>query len=80
VTGEHRELRAAAPRRPRDHADSQRRPVGRPGTRSSYTYQLGDLRVRAPLPIDADDAVATMQLIDDCYRLAGFQPGRGRRR
>jgi predicted dehydrogenase len=52
--------------------------VERLGTRSSYTYQLealrAHLRAGAPLPIDADDAVATMQLIDDCYRLAGFQP------
>jgi hypothetical protein len=52
--------------------------VERLGTRSSYTYQLEalreHLRAGAPLPIDADDAVATMQLIDDCYRLVGFQP------
>jgi predicted dehydrogenase len=52
--------------------------VERLGTRSSYTYQLealrAHLRAGAQLPIDADDAVATMELIDDCYRLAGFQP------
>ena len=48
------------------------------GRRSSYTYQLEALRAHlrdgAPLPIDADDAVATMELIDACYRAAGFQP------
>jgi predicted dehydrogenase len=52
--------------------------VERLGTRSSYTYQLeavrAHLRQGAALPIDADDAVATMRLIDDCYRAAGFQP------
>jgi predicted dehydrogenase len=32
------------------------------------------LRDGAPLPIDADDALATMELIDACYRAAGFQP------
>jgi predicted dehydrogenase len=48
------------------------------GTRSSYTYQLEAFaaRVRAgtPLPLDADDAVATMTLIDESYRAAGFEP------
>jgi predicted dehydrogenase len=48
------------------------------GKRSSYTYQLEALRRHlregAPLPIDTDDAVATSQLIDDCYRAAGFSP------
>lgn len=48
------------------------------GKRSSYTYQLEALsallRKGVPLPIDADDAVHTMQLIDDCYRAAGFHP------
>ena len=48
------------------------------GRRSSYTYQLEALRAHlrdgAPLPIDADDAVANMQLVDDCYRAAGFSP------
>jgi predicted dehydrogenase len=48
------------------------------GRRSSYTYQLEALRAHlcedAPLPIDADDAVATAQLIDDCYLAAGFTP------
>ena len=48
------------------------------GRRSSYTYQLeafaAHLRDRAPLPTDADDAVANMQLIDDCYRAAGLTP------
>jgi predicted dehydrogenase len=46
------------------------------GTRSSYRYQLdafaGAVLDGAPLPIDADDAVATMALIDECYRAAGF--------
>jgi hypothetical protein len=48
------------------------------GRRSSYTYQLEALRAHlrdgASLPIDADDAVANMQLVDDCYRAAGFSP------
>ena len=46
------------------------------GTRPSYRYQLdafaGAVLDHAPLPIDADDAVATMALIDECYRAAGF--------
>lgn len=46
------------------------------GRRTSYTYQLealaAQLRTGAALPIDADDAVATMELIDECYRAAGF--------
>ncbi|GAA1615230.1 Gfo/Idh/MocA family oxidoreductase [Kribbella sancticallisti] len=48
------------------------------GRRSSYTYQLeaftAHLREGTPLPIDADDAVDTMELIDACYREAGLQP------
>lgn len=48
------------------------------GTRLSYTYQLeaftARLRDGDPLLIDADDAVANMQLIDECYRAAGFEP------
>jgi predicted dehydrogenase len=56
--------------------DSER--TERLGTRSSYTYQLEAFadRVRggAPLPLDADDAVTTMTLIDAAYRAAGFEP------
>jgi predicted dehydrogenase len=48
------------------------------GKRSSYTYQLeavsASLRLEATFPIGTNDAVETMQLIDDCYRTAGFQP------
>jgi predicted dehydrogenase len=48
------------------------------GRRPTYTYQLEALRAHlrdgAPLPIDADDALATMELIDACYHAAGFQP------
>ncbi|MEU6141941.1 Gfo/Idh/MocA family oxidoreductase [Streptomyces sp. NPDC047081] len=48
------------------------------GTRSSYTYQLEAFAARvregAPLSLDADDALATMTLIDECYRAAGFEP------
>jgi predicted dehydrogenase len=48
------------------------------GTRSSYTYQLAAFAARvregAALPLDADDAVATMTLIDASYRAAGFGP------
>ncbi|MET9908169.1 Gfo/Idh/MocA family oxidoreductase [Streptomyces sp. NPDC006476] len=48
------------------------------GTRSSYTYQLEAFAARvrggAPLPLGPQDAVATMTLIDACYRAAGFEP------
>lgn len=48
------------------------------GTRSSYTYQLealaAHIRRDSPLPLDADDALATMRLIDESYRAAGFEP------
>ncbi|MET7683844.1 Gfo/Idh/MocA family oxidoreductase [Streptomyces sp. NPDC005423] len=48
------------------------------GRRSSYTYQLESFAARlrggAPLPMGPDDAVRTMTLIDECYRLAGFEP------
>ncbi|MFF5955342.1 Gfo/Idh/MocA family protein [Streptomyces luteogriseus] len=47
------------------------------GPRSSYTYQLEAFAARvrggAPLPLDADDAVTTMELIDACYLKAGFE-------
>ncbi|QLH19698.1 Gfo/Idh/MocA family protein [Streptomyces sp. Rer75] len=46
------------------------------GRRSSYTYQLeafaAQLRHGAPRPLDAEDALTTMRLVDDCYRAAGF--------
>jgi predicted dehydrogenase len=46
------------------------------GTRSSYTFQLeafiAAVRGGAPVPTGPDDAVATMTLIDRCYRLAGL--------
>jgi predicted dehydrogenase len=48
------------------------------GDATSYTYQLrafiGAVRRRAPYRTDADDAVVTMSLIDDCYRSIGLQP------
>jgi predicted dehydrogenase len=48
------------------------------GSRSSYTYQLealaAHLREGTPLITDADDAVATMELIDETYRAAGLEP------
>jgi predicted dehydrogenase len=54
------------------------RRVERLGTRSSYTYQLeafiAAVRTGAPMPTDANDAVATMRLIDECYLRAGLQP------
>ncbi len=57
-------------------ADGER--TERLGTRSSYTYQLEAFAARvregAPLPLDPDDAVATMRLIDACYRAAGLAP------
>jgi predicted dehydrogenase len=52
--------------------------VERLGRRSSYTFQLealaAHLRDGAPLPTDAEDAVRTMELIDECYRAAGLGP------
>ena len=46
------------------------------GRRSSYTFQLeafaAHLRGGAPLALDAEDALTTMRLIDDCYQAAGF--------
>ncbi|MEU4195052.1 Gfo/Idh/MocA family oxidoreductase [Kribbella sp. NPDC026611] len=46
------------------------------GTRTSYAYQLdafaGAVRNGAPVLTDADDAVATMELIDACYLAAGM--------
>ncbi|MGC9541894.1 Gfo/Idh/MocA family protein [Streptomyces sp. UG1] len=57
-------------------ADGER--TERLGTRSSYTYQLealaAHIRRDAPLPLDAEDALATMTLIDESYRAAGFEP------
>jgi predicted dehydrogenase len=48
------------------------------GTTSSYTYQLEAfvraVREGAPMPIDVDDAVRNMRLIDECYVAAGLQP------
>ncbi|TWD82249.1 putative dehydrogenase [Kribbella amoyensis] len=48
------------------------------GTRTSYTYQLeafaGAVREGKPVLTDAEDALATMQLIDACYRDAGMSP------
>jgi predicted dehydrogenase len=48
------------------------------GNRTSYTYQLqafiDAVRDGAPYRTDADDAVATMSLIDDCYRTIGLAP------
>ena len=48
----------------------------RPGLRPSYAYQLeafaAAVRDGVPVPTDADDAVATAELIDDCYRASGF--------
>jgi predicted dehydrogenase len=48
------------------------------GLRPSYAYQLeafaAAIRDGAPLPTDAEDAVTTAELIDDCYRAAGFDP------
>ncbi len=49
----------------------------RPGMRPSYAYQLeafaAAIRDGAPVPTGGDDAVATAELIDDCYRAAGFE-------
>ncbi|MGW0827240.1 Gfo/Idh/MocA family protein [Streptomyces sp. NPDC002845] len=46
--------------------------------RSSYAYQLdafaAHVREGAPSALDAEDALATMRLIDECYEKAGFGP------
>jgi predicted dehydrogenase len=51
------------------------------GDVTSYTWQLrafvDAVRLGAPYRTDADDAVATMSLIDDCYRALGLQPRPG---
>jgi predicted dehydrogenase len=48
------------------------------GDATSYTYQLqafiDAVRKGAPYRTDADDAVVTMSLIDDCYRSIGLPP------
>ncbi|MCW2848197.1 MAG: oxidoreductase domain protein [Marmoricola sp.] len=48
------------------------------GDATSYTYQLeafvDAVRQGAPYRTGADDAVATMALIDSCYRSIGLQP------
>lgn len=48
------------------------------GTTTSYTYQLeafvDAVRTGATYRTDADDAVATMELIDACYRAIGLEP------
>lgn len=48
------------------------------GTTTSYTYQLqafiDAVRDGTPYRTDADDAVATMTLIDQCYRAIGLRP------
>jgi predicted dehydrogenase len=50
--------------------------VERHGRRSSYTYRL-EVFIRAvregsAMPIDVEDAVANMRLIDACYLAAGL--------
>lgn len=48
------------------------------GTKTSYTYQLEALMALihqgTRMPTDANDAVATMQLIDEAYRTIGLSP------
>ena len=48
------------------------------GDATSYTYQLhafiDAVREGSPYRTDADDAVATMSLIDSCYRALGLEP------
>ena len=50
----------------------------RPGTRSSYTYQLeafaSHVEHGTPLPFGTADAVANMALVDAAYRAAGMDP------
>jgi predicted dehydrogenase len=76
---------AFAPEFVRPHLDDRIEVTGAHGTRveelgrrSSYTYQLealaAHLRRVAQVVTDADDAVATMELIDEVYRAAGLTP------
>lgn len=48
------------------------------GIRSSYTYQLEAfialVRRGTPMPTDSDDAVLTMELVDQCYKAIGLEP------
>ncbi|PFG18237.1 putative dehydrogenase [Propionicimonas paludicola] len=50
--------------------------VERLGTVSTYTHQLGAviaaIRDGAGFPTDLDNAIANMDVIDECYRLAGL--------
>ena len=50
--------------------------VERLGTVSTYTHQLGAviaaIRDGAPFPTDLDNAIANMEFVDQCYRLAGM--------
>jgi predicted dehydrogenase len=59
-------------------AGSQERTEHCGGDATSYTYQLrafvDAVRSGAPYRTDADDAVATMSLLDDCYRALGLRP------
>lgn len=68
-----------------DRLNVRTQPDGRPeqrvertGTKASYTYQLeaftAAIRTGAPMLTDTDDAVATMELIDSCYRSLGMPP------
>jgi predicted dehydrogenase len=48
------------------------------GALSTYTYQLqaftGAIRQGRPYVTTTSDSVATMELVDDCYRTAGLRP------
>ena len=52
--------------------------VERTGRRPTYSHMweafAARLRQGTPLPIDTENAVTTMALIDDCYRAAGLSP------
>ena len=45
-----------------------------PPTPTSSEAFINAVRDGAPYRTDADDAVATMSLIDDCYRAIGLEP------
>lgn len=68
-----------------DRINVRTQPDGRPeqrvercGTKASYTYQLESftaaIRTGTPMLTDLDDAVANMELIDDCYAAVGMPP------
>ena len=82
--GDGRQLRAAATwttgsRSSRPAASGWSGWAGGPRTRSSSRPSPRTCATAPRLPTDAEDAVRTMELIDECYRAAGLGPRPSRR-